>query len=197
MSKLRQHIEEITPITDSEFDYIRSFFTTRKVKKHQYLLEAGEKIFNEYWVSSGIFRAFFLDTDGKEHIIQFAFENAWLSDYSAYLSQSISCINIVCMEDAEIFCISLYAKEQLAAELHNMEHFFRIKLTNGYSVQQRRIMSLLSDTPRKRYEEFASLHPAILQRIPKKYIAEYLGVSRETLSRLYTPRTMMVREQLM
>jgi CRP/FNR family transcriptional regulator len=186
MDKLRQHIEEITPVSDGEFDYIKTFFTIRNVKRHHYLLQAGEKASNEYWVNRGIFRAFFIDHDGREHIVQFALENGWISDYSAFFNQKISCINIICMEDAEVFCLSLFAKEQLASELHKMEHFFRIKLILGYSVQQRRIMSLLSDNPRKRYEEFANMHPGVLQRIPKKYIAEYLGLSRETLSRLYT-----------
>jgi CRP-like cAMP-binding protein len=66
-----------------------------------------------------------------------------------------------------------------------MEHFFRVKLTNGYVALQRRIISLLSGTPQQRYEEFGQLYPSLMQQIPKKYIAEYLGVSRETLSRIY------------
>ena len=60
-----------------------------------------------------------------------------------------------------------------------------MKLTRGYVALQRRIISLLASTPQQRYEEFCRLYPQMLQKIPKKYIAEYLGVSRETLSRLY------------
>jgi CRP-like cAMP-binding protein len=66
-----------------------------------------------------------------------------------------------------------------------MEHFFRKKLTKGYMALQQRIISLLSSNPEQRYKEFAYLYPNLMQKIPKKYIAEYLGVSRETLSRLY------------
>lgn len=185
MIKLRRHIEEITPVTDEEFEYIQTFFTIRTVKRHHYLLQAGEKASSEYWINTGAFRAFFLDLNGKEHIVQFAIEDWWLADYSAFFSQGLSNINILCMEDAEVFCLTLYAKERLASELHKMEYFFRVRLAKGFSAQQKRIMSLLSDNPKKRFEEFASVHPAILQRIPKKYIAEYLGLSRETLSRLY------------
>jgi CRP/FNR family transcriptional regulator, anaerobic regulatory protein len=186
MDLLRKHIEEITPLTDGEFDYIKTFFTEKKVRKHQYLLQEGDKVGCEYFILKGIFRAFFLDKDGREHIMQFALENWWLSDYNAFFNQKEASINIVCMEDAEIVCLTLFAREQLASELHKMEHFFRMKLTKGYSAQQRRILSLLSGNPKERYEAFAGLYPTIMQKIPKKYIAEYLGVSRETLSRLYS-----------
>jgi CRP-like cAMP-binding protein len=186
MDRLRKHIEEITPLTEGEFEYIRTFFTEKKVRKHQYLIQEGDKVVSEYFIMKGIFRAFFLDKDGKEHIIQFALENWWLSDYNAFFNQKEADINIVCMEEAEVVCLTLFSREQLASEMHKMEHFFRMKLTKGYSAQQRRILSLLSSNPKERYEEFARLYPTILQKIPKKYIAEYLGVSRETLSRLYS-----------
>lgn len=186
MNELRKHIEEVTPLSDEEFDYIAALFTEKKVKKHQYLLQEGDKVFSEYWIIKGIFRAFCIDKEGKEHIVQFALENWWLSDYNAFFNENESSINIVCMEDAEVLCLTLSWREQLAAKLHKMEHFFRMKLTKGYSAQQRRIVSLLSNNPKKRYEEFAALYPNIMQKIPKKYIAEYLGVSRETLSRLYS-----------
>lgn len=186
MDRLRKHIEEITSLTDEEFEYIKPFFREKKIKKHQYLLQDGDKVTSEYWIIKGIFRAFYIDKDGKEHILQFALENWWLSDYNAFFNEKESNINIICMDDAEVLCLTLAGREQLAAEFHKMEHFFRMKLSSGYAAQQRRIISLLSNNPKKRYEEFAGLYPNIMQKIPKKYIAEYLGVSRETLSRLYS-----------
>jgi CRP/FNR family transcriptional regulator len=90
------------------------------------------------------------------------------------------------MEAGEVLCLTLEGREKLSATLHKMEHFFRIKLTKGYIALQQRIISLLSSNPQQRYKEFADLYPSLMQKIPKKYIAEYLGVSRETLSRLYS-----------
>lgn len=184
MNKLRQHIEEITPLNNEEFEYIKTFFTKKKVKKHQYLLQERDKVASEYWIAKGIFRAFYIDVKGNEHIIQFALENWWICDYNAFFNQTKSAIYIVCMEDAEVYSLTLYGREQLASESHKMEHFFRVRLITSYSGQQLRIMSLLSNNPKQRYEEFAKLYPNMIQKIPKKYIAEYLGVSRETLSRL-------------
>ena len=186
MDKLRKHIEEITPLSDEEFAYIQTFFTARRVKKHQYLVQEGEPANFEYLIMSGIFRMFYLDTEGKEYIVQFAGENWWMADYQAYFNEKKATLHITCMEDGEVLCLKLDGREKLSADLHKMEHFFRVKLTKGYTAQQRRIISLLSGNPQQRYEEFGQLYPHLMQKIPKKYIAEYLGVSRETLSRLYT-----------
>ncbi len=186
MDKLRQHIEAITPLTDEEFDHVKAFFTLKKVKKHQYLVQEADAARFEYLITSGIFRVFYLDDAGKEHIVQFATENWWMADYIAYFNQKEATTNIVCMEEGEVLCLTLEGREKLASDMHKMEHFFRVKLTNGYVALQRRIISLLSGTPQYKYEEFVQLYPNLIQKIPKKFIAEYLGVSRETLSRLYS-----------
>jgi CRP/FNR family transcriptional regulator len=192
MDKLRKHIEEIITISEEEFAYIKSFFTVKRVKKHQYLIQEGDPAAFEYLILSGIFRMFYLDKEGKEHIVQFAGENWWMADYQAYFNGSHATLHITCMEDAEVLCLKLEGRETLSAAIHKMEHFFRMKLTNGYSAQQRRIISLLSGSPQQRYEEFGQLYPHLMQKIPKKYIAEYLGVSRETLSRLYSSNKVII-----
>lgn len=186
MDKLRKHIEEIISVSDEEFDYIKTFFTFKRVKKHQYLVQEGDQANFEYLILSGTFRMFYLDDEGKEYIVQFAGENWWMADYQAYFNGKHATLHITCMEDAEVLCLALYGREKLATDMHKMEHFFRVKLTKGYVALQRRIISLLSGTPQQRYEEFGRLYPHMMQKIPKKYIAEYLGVSRETLSRLYS-----------
>ncbi|CAG4992583.1 hypothetical protein DYBT9275_00991 [Dyadobacter sp. CECT 9275] len=187
MNRLRNHIEEITPVSDEEFEYIQRFFIKKRVRKHQYLIEVGDKVTFEYWIANGIFRTFYIDEGGREHILQFGLENSWLSDYNAFFHQTASQMNLVCMEEAEVLCLTLSAREKMASELSKMEYFFRRKVTNDYTAQQHRIISLLSQNPRQRYEEFGSQFPEIIKKIPKKYIAEYLGISREMLSRLNAP----------
>lgn len=186
MDKLRAHIEEITPLTDEEFELIKPFFALKRVRKNQYLIHEGDEVKYEYLVLSGIYKVFYVDQQGKEYIVQFAQENWWMSDYDAFFKQKNASMFIECLEEGEVLFSTLHAREKLSADLHKMEHFFRVKLTNGYVALQQRIKLLLSSTPQQRYEEFSKLYPTLLQRIPKKYIAEFLGVSRETLSRLYS-----------
>lgn len=186
MDKLRAHIEEITPLNDEEFEYIKPFFSLKRVRKNQYLIHEGDEVKYEYLVLSGIYKVFYVDQQGKEYIVQFAQENWWMSDYHAFFKQTNANMFIECLEEGEVLYSTLQSREKLSADLHKMEHFYRAKLTNGYIALQQRIKLLLSSTPQQRYEEFSKLYPDLLQRIPKKYIAEFLGVSRETLSRLYS-----------
>ncbi|WP_345988092.1 hypothetical protein AAEU33_13765 [Chryseobacterium sp. Chry.R1] len=109
-----------------------------------------------------------------------------MTDYIGFFKQNNATMFVECLKEGEVLCLTLEGREKLAAEFHKMEHFFRVKLTNGYIALQQRITLLLSSTPQQRYEEFSRLYPDLILQIPKKYVAEYLGVSRETLSRLYT-----------
>ena len=181
---LRQHIEKITPVSDQEFDYILSHFTSRKLKKHQFLIQEGEPVPNDYFVLKGLLKASYINDEGKEHILQFAMEDWWVSDYHAYANQTKAMLNIDCLEDVELLCLSLTNREKLCSELHKIEHFFRVKVNGGFLASQRRILSLLNNNAGERYNLLLNQYPSLFQRVPKTLIASYLGVSRETLSRL-------------
>lgn len=183
---LRQQIEKITPLTDGEFDYILSHFTPKKYKKHQFLIQEGEDVPNDFFVIEGCLRAYHVSQDGKEHILQFALPDWWICDFNAYFNQTKATLNIDCIEDTEVLCLSLYNREKLCSEMHKIEHFFRRKSNFGYIALQQRILSMLNNNPQERYEKLLQLYPTLFQKVPKKLIASYLGVSRETLSRFST-----------
>lgn len=184
MSKeLRQQIEKVTPLTDQEFEYILSHFTTKRLKKNQFLIQEGDLVTHDYYVVSGLLKAYHVDNDGKEYILQFAVEDWWVTDYQAYFSQTNATLNIDCVEPSELLGISFQNREKLCADLHKIEHFFRKKSNAGYVALQRRILSLLNSNAKERYEQLFNQYPKLFQRVPKTLIASYLGVSRETLSR--------------
>ncbi|RNC87264.1 MAG: Crp/Fnr family transcriptional regulator [Winogradskyella sp.] len=181
----KKHIQEILPkLSDDEFSHITSFFKPLKRKKHQFLVQEGEMVTNEYWVIKGCIKAYYLDQKGKEHILQFATENWWITDFNAYFNQVKATIYIDCIEDSELLSITLDQRNQLCKESHNMEHYWRVKSNYGYAALQQRILSLLWMSAEDRYNQMLKLYPNLFQRVPKKMIAAYLGVSRETLSRL-------------
>ncbi len=186
MERLRKHIEQISPLSNEEFDNIKILFTKKRVLKNQYLLHEGDDAKYEFFVLSGLYKVFFIDENGKEFILQFAKENWWMSDYQAFFEEKKATVFIECIEAGEVLVSTLETREKLSAELHKMEYFYRVKLTNGYVALQQRIKQLLSSTPQERYEAFTKLYPDLLHRLPKKLIAEYLGLSRETLSRMYS-----------
>lgn len=185
--KLRQQIEKVTSLTDDEFEYILSHFTTKKLKKHQFLVQQGDSVKHEYFILSGLLKAYYINKDdGKEHLIQFGWENMWISDYEAYFNQCKATLYVDCIEDVELLCLSIFNKEKICADMHKMEHFFRRNANEEYIILQKRVLSLLMNTAKERYEKMLTCYPSLLQRVPKALIASYLGVSRETLSRLNT-----------
>ena len=184
MHPLRTHIEKITPLTDAEFDYILSHFSSISYKKHQFLLQEGSPANCDFFVVKGLVKAYYTSNEGKEHILQFGMEDWWITDYQAYFNSLPATLNIDCLEDTEVLCLTLINREKLCADLHKIEHFFRQKLNMGYVALQRRILSLMNNSAGQRYEQLLQQYPALFQRVPKPLIASYLGVSRETLSRL-------------
>lgn len=182
-NKLRKHIEEIISLTDDEFAFVYSHFSSRKVKKRDFLIQEGDSVKHVYFVVSGLLKLIYTDGSGNEHIVSFAMEDWWESDYLAFYSKSNATLSLQCIEDTEVCCITLDDYQHLCAELPKMEHFFLQKANRGHIGSQQRIISFLTLNAKERYEHLLKRYPALLQRVPKTLIASYLGVSRETLSR--------------
>ncbi|SDG59910.1 cAMP-binding domain of CRP or a regulatory subunit of cAMP-dependent protein kinases [Dyadobacter soli] len=185
-NKLRQHIEEIVPLTDQEFQYVLSHFSFRKFKKRQYLIQQGDYVRNDFFILSGLVKSCSTDQIGKSHVVFIASENWWVSDPEAYHNQTPATVDIDCVEETETGYISLENREKLCRELRKLEYFFLRKTTAGYIASQKRILMLISANARERYQFMLLQYPGLLQRVPKSVIASYLGVTRETLSRLST-----------
>ena len=181
---LRKHFEELITLTDTEFEYVSSHFQLKKLKKHSIVIHPGEISRYEYFVVKGLLKTFMVDDSGKEHIWQFAMENWWVSDYHSFHTQEPSSFTVQCLEDVELLCMSSADRNKLCAEMHKFEHFSRLKITSGFLSMQKRVMALLQNDAQSRYKQLLEQYPSLFQRVPKALIAAYIGVSRETLSRL-------------
>jgi len=184
---LRHHIEMVTPLTDEEFNYILSHFKARKLKKHAYLIHEDEYVNYAYFVVKGCLKAFSSDSkSGKEFIYQFAIEGWWITDQEAFFRGSRSTINVDCIENCELLAITLSDQEKLGKDLWKYEHFMQVKANWGCIALRKRLQMMIMGSAKERYEQFILQYPHLLDRIPKTFIASYLGMSRETLSRLYS-----------
>jgi len=187
-SPLRKHIEAISPLTNEEFDYILSHFILKKFKKHSFLIQEGDAVKYEYYVVKGCLKAFLANpSTGKEFIYYFAIEDWWITDREAFFKRSVATISVDCIEDTEVLGITLENREKLSSEMHKFEHFLAVKSNWGYISLQKRLQMMIMGSARDKYESFIQQYPHLANRIPKVFIASYLGVSRETLSRLYLP----------
>lgn len=185
MKTLRSHIEKVVTLNDEEFKAIRKHFFSHNFKKGEFLFRSGENVDYVYFVAEGLLKLILEDSNGKEHILSFVMKDWWESDYSAFYKGAKATMSLKCLEDSEVLCINLENLNSLCRELTKMDHFFLQKANGGHIASQQRILSLLNSNAEERYFQFIKRYPSLTQRISKTQIASYLGVSRETLSRLY------------
>lgn len=182
--RLREHIEKIVPLTDDEFAFVLSHFSFKSCKKHEFLIREGQRVEYTYFVVSGLLKLVYNDESGKQHIVSFAMEDWWESDFLAFYTQTRATMSLQCIEDTNVFCLSFPDYQKLCAGLQKIEHFLLKKAISGHIASQQRILSFLTSSATERYDQLLKKHPALFQRVPKTLLASYLGVSRETLSRL-------------
>ena len=183
---LRKHIQNIVQLTDEEFAFVSKHFVCKKYRKNETIFTEGEKVKNVYFVLSGLLRLFYTDKNSKEHIISFAMEDWWETDFQAYYTKGAASFTLECLEDTEVLCLSLSDFEKLCNSLQKMDRIFLRQSIAGHIGSERRILSFLTSGAKERYEKLLVRNPALMQRIPKSLLASYLGVSRETLSRLFS-----------
>lgn len=118
-------------------------------------------------------------------IMQFAMENWWVSDYPAYVKKGNAEMDVQALEDSFVLGLGMEARAELATKVPQMMTFWERKALSGYVATQKRVLSLLRNSAKEKYELLLDQYPQLFQRVPKKMIAHYLGVSRETLSRLH------------
>lgn len=182
---IKEHIAKTVTLTDEQYDYVFSHFKLKSYKKGQAIITAGDQVDCEYFVLDGCLKAFYINDDLKMFILQFAMPTWWASDYNALYSGAKATINVDCITDTEVLCLSSADREKLCSELHQVEYFFRWRTNKGYVAAQKRLLSFMNNDAKHRYEELLKMYPQLYNMVPKSLIAAYLGVSRETLSRLY------------
>ena len=170
--------------SESEIKIIESVFHKVEYPKGTMILKTGDIVNHQYYTLDGSLRSYFLDSYGKEHTVQFAIKDWWISDYTGFFSDSKAILNIEVIQDATLYRISKEDKEKLYEEIPEIESFFRKKLEIAFGAFQKRILSNISQTATERYLNFINTYPDIEKRFKNYHIASYLGITTESLSRI-------------
>ncbi|MHA3788924.1 Crp/Fnr family transcriptional regulator [Flavobacterium hauense] len=183
--QIDQSISRYVTFSKEELDTFNSLLEYRKVPKKTIMLHEGEVCNFEAFVVKGCVRKYYIDQNGFEVILQFAIENAWVSDisFSIYEDQP-SKIFIETLEDCEFLVFSPETKEELFKKEPCFERAFRILLQRHLTATQNRLFHTISRTALEKYVEFLELYPTLPQRVAQHYIASYLGISAEFLSKV-------------
>jgi CRP-like cAMP-binding protein len=167
-----------------EEEIFLSFLQPVRVKRRQFLLHRGEVCRHAYFVLEGCLRGYSIDGNGFEHILNFAPKGWWMSDMHSYITQEPGFLNIEALEDTEVLQLSKERQESLLAEVPKFERYYRIITENSLVSYQLRTLDNLSLTAQDRYLNFCKRYPSLINSIPQKYIASYIGVTPEFLSKM-------------
>jgi CRP-like cAMP-binding protein len=186
--KLRSYFERSFPLTDEQFEFIKTLFASKKVKKGEFLIREGEITKYSIFVASGCLRTYTIDDKGKEHILQFSPENWWTGDMSFTSNVPSQCF-IEALEDSEVLLTEFSSIKRFVEYIPQSAAFYQTALQRSAAAKNKRIVFSLSATAEERYDDFLKTYPSLVQRVPQHMIASYLGVSPETLSRIRKKRS--------
>ncbi|HWV73655.1 MAG TPA: Crp/Fnr family transcriptional regulator [Pseudosphingobacterium sp.] len=178
------HIQDKVKLTDEEKQRISSFFTFKKVRRRQYILQENDICRNLSFVKKGLLKSYRLDEKGTEHITVFGWEGWWISDFNSFVNQAPAVLNIEAIKDTELLNLSRENYEQMTLDVPVMDRYFRILYQNSLVTKDQRLISSNSDTAEEKYQSLILSNPDIIQCIPQNLIASYLGLAPETLSRI-------------
>jgi CRP-like cAMP-binding protein len=181
---LATYLTEKGSLTPEEVWQVEQVVIPRKIRKHQYLLQAGAISNYIGFVVKGCLRQFRISENGQEHIMRFAIENWWVSDFESFLSGQPSKSYIDALEDSEIIMMEKENYDTLIRTIPNFKSLIEKLTAKNFEVHQARIYSNISESAEERYNNFIKSYPSINQRVPLHMVASFLGLSRETLSRV-------------
>jgi CRP-like cAMP-binding protein len=173
-----------TPLSGDEIDLIQSLVTPKKLRKRQYFLQEGEVCKNTAFIVKGAMRKYRVDNKGEEHIIRLYIENWWATDRESVTTGAPSNYFIEAWEETECLIVSKAELAGLVDRIPAMTKWLRTLDTNFAIASQRRIEAAISLSAEERFYDLEKTYPEFLQRFPQHIIASYLGINRETLSRV-------------
>lgn len=170
--------------SDEEIAIIKSLAIPKRLKKRQYLLRQGSIYRYHTFVCSGCLRSYRIDDKGCTHIMGLSPASHWVSDPVSVLSGSPSSDFIDALEDSTIIQLSINSFKTLLENMPNFSELNNKIIKDDCDIYRDRIFMMLSLQAEERYREFIRSFPKLHERIPIYMIASYLGVSRETLTRI-------------
>lgn len=182
--QLKKYLTDYIAVNDEMFSIFCSKFKFKTLQRNEVLLKAGDICSYMYFVKSGCLRIFMLDAEGKEATRFLVFENKFGTAFPSFTLQEPSMAFIQSLETSEVLYISYRDFQQLLDSFPGWEKVYRINLEKDYIDSIKRIEGLITVDAKDRYQLLLSENQMLIKRLPSKIVADYLGISQETLSRL-------------
>jgi CRP/FNR family transcriptional regulator, anaerobic regulatory protein len=177
------NLNKYIALSEEEKSAFCSMLTRKSLKRKEFLYQSGDICKSVAFISSGCLRYFYI-TEGEEQTGQFFFEKSWYTDYESFLSEKPTNQFIQALEPTELFILSRKNLYQLYENCPKFEKFGRLMAENAYLGSRKNNVAYLTLSPEERYLNLIKERPKLLERISLKYIASYLGIQPESLSRI-------------
>ncbi|MFN3847956.1 MAG: Crp/Fnr family transcriptional regulator [Spirosomataceae bacterium] len=181
---IHQYIERFVSLNSEEISIVNKCLSLKSFPKKTVLLNAGDVCNFEAYVLKGCIREYFIDKRGVELTLEFAVEDWWVSDITSFEHQTPSMMYIETLEDCELLVLSRESKDELLRRVPKLERMFRLMIQRHLAVVQKRLLRTVTYSAMDKLNEFLKRYPTLPNRVPQHYIASYLGITPEFLSKL-------------
>jgi CRP-like cAMP-binding protein len=182
--ELLAHIKKYVQLNEQDEELLCRKLEFKKLKKKEYLLEAGKVCTGNYFVVKGLLRQYFMNAKLNEQIIQFGLETWWIADQDSLLNKTPSTTYIQAIEPCELLLLPEKNRAELFQQIPQLEAYFLLMMQKAFVAAQRRIGFIFNQSDEERYRHFIKLYPGFVQRVPQYMLASYLGFTPQFLSRL-------------
>jgi CRP-like cAMP-binding protein len=178
------NVSKYIHLTEQEKGIFIGLLQSEKIKRKTIWLGEGEICKYSLFVISGCLRSYTFDKNGIEHVLDFAPPDWWIADMYSLITQKPGIANIEAIEDSEVLLLSKSSQEKLYIAIPKFERFFRILTEKSLVANQQRIVDNMSLAAEERYNIFCKRYPTLIDTLPHKQIAAYIGVTPEFFSRM-------------
>lgn len=181
---LLRNIRSFISITEHEWQFIASLVSERHFRKKEFITREGEVARFTNIIESGSARAYYIDSNGQEHVIQLGIKGWWISDFASFTNQAPGLLYVEALEPTWVSSISYEHLQAIFEQVPAFERFYRLLIQKAYASFQNRVLENLSLDAEQRYLLFRQRYPDMDAVLPQKHVASYLGISAEFLSKI-------------
>jgi CRP-like cAMP-binding protein len=180
---LLEYVNSMVPLNEEEMIHSKAILSSMKVKKGELVVKEDEVCDFIAYINKGYFRIY-INQEIKETTVHLAGPGEFISAFSGYISRTPNKENIQAVTDAEIFIMRYQDLQNLYNKSHSIERLGRLIVEKHFVLKDKRVISMITDSAEVRYQNLMNKRPQYLLNIPLQYIASFLGVTPETLSRI-------------
>ena len=184
MEELINKIKSSIHLSPEAEGFLFSISKEKALPKGEVLIRQGQTVKNTFFVTAGCLRSYCIDKNGKEHTLQFAIKNWWISDYIAIHTDELATLTVECLTESNIIEFNAKELDEIHTLFPEFESYQRHNLERHVVSLHKRILNQLQLTASERYDLFLDQYPDIEQYTRNYHIASYLGITQESLSRI-------------